>query len=164
MIYGQTTFSTIYLIGMESASMEWWGLGAVCYGYWIFVNIFSIFFSLYLQVEKLNTKQSYSGFILKFLNIIYSQITPFAKMIVLLQTQTFSPFPTMPYSVIMIVAMLTCQSACGCVSKDVESLTICFLIFLHLYIIINRQTSRYLVGYFLLNLLKSYWETRETQS
>jgi hypothetical protein len=41
-------------IGMEPASMEWLRLGGLCYGYRIFVNIFSILFSLYLQVEKLN--------------------------------------------------------------------------------------------------------------
>jgi len=53
----------------------------------------------------------------------------------------------MPYSVIMIVAMLTCQSAYGLCQSAQESLTICFFIVSHLYIITNRQTSRYLVGY-----------------
>jgi len=44
----------------------------------------------------------------------------------------------MPYSAIMIVAV--CQSMR-------EFLTMCFFIVSHLYIDINRQTSRYLVGY-----------------
>ena len=49
-------------------------------------------------------------------------------MIVLTWTQTFV-FLTMPYSVIMIVAMLTYQSACGCVCQSAwESLTTCFFI------------------------------------
>jgi len=45
----------------------------------------------------------------------------------------------MPYSVIMIVAMLTCQSVW-------ESLNIYLFTISLLNIITNRQTSRYLVG------------------
>ena len=68
-------------------------------------------------------------------------------MIVLTWTWAFV-FPTMPYSVITIMAMLTYQSACGCVCQSVrESLTICFFIISYSNIVINTQTFRYLVGY-----------------
>ena len=81
---------------------------------YIFYFLFSLFTS---RKTQCNTYQnSYSEFILNFLNIIYSKITPFHKWLYLLQLKPLV-FLTMPYSVIMIVAMLTCQSACGCVSK-----------------------------------------------
>jgi len=72
--------------------------------------------------------------VLIFLNIIYSQMTPFHKWwSYLLELK--------PYSVITIVAMLTYQST-------QESLTICFFIIFYLNIVIDTQTvSRYLVGY-----------------
>jgi len=59
-------------------------------------------------------------------------------MILLTWTRAFV-FLTMPYSVIMIVAVY--QSAW-------ESLTVCFFINSYLNIVINTQTFRYLVGYF----------------
>jgi hypothetical protein len=105
--------------------------------WYIFYFLFSLFTS---RKTQHNTYQnSYSEFILNFLNIIYSQITPFRKQLYLLQLKPLV-FLTMLCLVITIVDMLTCQSV-------QESLTICFLIISHLYIIINRQTSRYLVGY-----------------
>jgi len=67
----------------------WFWIEELCYGYQIFVNIFSILFSLYLQVEKLNMiliEIPTPRFILNFLNIIYSQVTPFLQMIVLTST------------------------------------------------------------------------------
>jgi hypothetical protein len=44
------------------------------------------------------------------LNIIYSQMTPFCEQLFLLDLKPLS-FLTMPHSVIMIMAMLTYQSA-----------------------------------------------------
>ena len=68
-------------------------------------------------------------------------------MIVLTWTWAFV-FLTMPYSVIPIVAMLTYQSACGCVCQSVwECLITCFFIISYSNIVINTQTFRYLVGY-----------------
>jgi hypothetical protein len=65
----------------------------------------------------------------------------------------------MPYSVIMIVAMLTYQSACGCVCQSVrESLTICFFIVSYSNTILNMQTFRYLVGYLLVKSTKELLE------
>src|SRR5882762_11810327 len=57
----------------------------------------------------------------------------------------------MPYSVITIVAMLTCQSA---VSKCMGS-NIHFFIISLLNIMIKRQTFRYLVGYLPVKFTKS---------
>jgi len=45
----------------------------------------------------------------------------------------------MPYSVIMIVAMLTCQSACGCMSSMWESSNIYLFIVSLLNIIIIKN-------------------------
>jgi len=88
----------------------------LCYGYWILLADISIFLSLYLQSRKLNTVLS------KFLLRIYLNFPHYyllsnnsiSDMIVLtvLQLKPLS-FPTMPYSVIMIVAMLwLCVKAC----------------------------------------------------
>ena len=67
--------------------------------------------------------------------------------------------PTMPYSVITIVTMLTCQSACGCVCQSAwEFLAICFFIVSYSNIILNMQTFRYFVGYLLVKFTKELLE------
>jgi len=81
--------------------------GGLCYGYWIFVNIFSIFFSLYLQVEKLNTKKSLLRVSLEVPQYYLLSNNSILQMIVLTSTQTFSLSQLCLSSVIMIVAMLT---------------------------------------------------------
>jgi len=85
-------------------------------------------------------------------------MTPFREQLFLLELEPLS-FPTMPYSVIMIMAMVTHQSACGCVCQSIwESLTICFFIVSYLNIIINTQTFRYLVEYLLVKSTKELLE------
>ena len=68
----------------------------------------------------------------------------------------------MLYSVITIMAMLTCQSAGGHVCQKVksvwESLDIYLFIVSHLNIIISRQTSRYSVGYLAIKFTKEFLE------
>jgi hypothetical protein len=115
-----------------------------CYGY-IFYFLFSLFTSRKTQHDTY--QNSYSEFILNFLDIIYSQITQFRKRLYLLQLEPLV-FPDYAlfsnhdcgYGKLVKVLVAVCQSAW-------ESLIICFLIVSHLYIIINRQTSRYIVGY-----------------
>jgi hypothetical protein len=126
------------------------GENGSCYGYWIFLIYFLDFFLpclLRRESQRDTYLNPYSEFILILLDIIYSQMTPFRKQSFLLELEPLS-FLTMPYSVITIVAMLTYQSACGCVCQSTwESLTICFFIVSYLNIIINAQTSKYLLGY-----------------
>jgi hypothetical protein len=113
-------------------------------------DVFDIFLSLYLQVDKLNAiliwipTQTLSWFS----SILFTlKQTASHNQLYSLRLKPLS-FPTMPYSVTIIVAMLTYQSTCGCVCQSVrESLTICFFIIFYLYIVISTQTSRYLVGY-----------------
>ena len=114
------------------------------------IRYFSIYFLIsffYLQSRKLLSK-----FLLRiYLDFpecyLLSNDSISQMMIILTWTRTFV-FPTMPYSLIMIVAMLTYQSACGCVCQSVwECLTICFFIISYSNIVINTQTFRYLVGY-----------------
>src|ERR1700676_1516646 len=83
------------------------------------IGYFSYFLSIYL-LDKETQRNTYlnpcSEFILNFLDIIYSQMTPFHKQSFLLKTRTFA-FPTMPYSVITIVAMLTSKRLWLCMTK-----------------------------------------------
>src|SRR5882762_2808527 len=65
----------------------------LCYGYWIFLDISYIFFSLYL-LDKKTQCDTYlnpcSEFILIFLDSIYSQMTPFCKRSFLLELEPLS--------------------------------------------------------------------------
>ena len=92
------------------------------------IGYFSYFLSLYL-LDKETQHDTYlnpcSGFTLNFLDSIYSQM---ANDLSYLNSNLC--LPTMPYSVITIVAILTCQSAR-------ESLAICFFIVSYLNIILK---------------------------
>jgi len=80
--------------------------------------------------------KSCSEFTLNFLDSIYSQMTPFREQSFLLELKPLSS--NYAYSVITIVAILTCQSACGCVCQSArESLAICFFIVSYLNIILK---------------------------
>jgi hypothetical protein len=118
------------------------------------IRYFSIYFLIsFLFIYKVENSTRYLS---KFLLRIYldfpelfllSNDSISRTMIVLTWTQAFV-FPTMPYSVITIVAMLTYQSVGGCVYRSAwECLTICFFIISYSNIVINTQTFRYLVGY-----------------
>jgi len=64
-------------------------------GYFLFLD----FFSLYLlskETQRNAYLNPYSEFILIFLDIIYSQMTPFHEQSFLLELEPLS-FPTMPY-------------------------------------------------------------------
>jgi len=114
------------------------------------LDILDIFLSLYLQVDKLNVILIWipTWTLSWFSSILFTlKQTPSHNWSYLLWLKPLS-FLTMPYSVTTIMAMLTYQSACGCVHQSTwKSLTICFFIISYLYIVISTQTSRYLVGY-----------------
>jgi len=115
------------------------------------IGYFSYFLSLICQIRKLSAityLNPCSEFILNFLDIIYSQMTPIRKQSFLLKLEPLLEpcLPTMPYSVITIVAMLTSKRLWLCMTKRAGVFNHLFLYRFLLKYCYKYIKSRYLVG------------------